>query len=63
MLSKDNFDTQVCNSGKHAFVKFYAPWSVMIMGRKPWERLMGLLEGHTEEISGEFNSQEVANTL
>jgi hypothetical protein len=26
VLSKDDFDTQVYNSGKHAFVKFYAPW-------------------------------------
>ena len=29
VLSKDNFDTQVYNSGKHAFVKFYAPWYVL----------------------------------
>ena len=29
VLSKDNFDTEVYNSGKHAFVKFYAPWCVL----------------------------------
>ena len=32
------------------------------MGRKPGERLMGLLEQRIA-ISGEFNSQHVANTL
>ena len=25
-LNKDNFDAQVFDSGKHAFVKFQAPW-------------------------------------
>ena len=34
------------------------------MGRKQGERVMGLLEGRAEAISGEFNSrQNVANTL
>jgi hypothetical protein len=33
------------------------------MGRKPGERMMGQVEGQAEAISGEFNSQEVANTL
>ena len=33
------------------------------MGMKPGERLMGLLEGRAEAIAGEFNPQEVANTL
>jgi hypothetical protein len=31
--------------------------------RKPGKRLIGLLERWAEAISGEFNSQEVANTL
>jgi hypothetical protein len=26
-LSKDNFDASVFDSGKSAFVKFFAPWS------------------------------------
>jgi len=25
-LNADNFETQVFNSGKHAFIKFQAPW-------------------------------------
>jgi hypothetical protein len=25
-LNKDNFDAQVFDSGKHAFIKFQAPW-------------------------------------
>jgi len=33
------------------------------MGMKPGERLMGLLEGRAEAISGEFTTQEVASTL
>jgi len=33
------------------------------MGTKPGERVMGQLERRVEAISGEFNSQEVANTL
>jgi hypothetical protein len=33
------------------------------MGRKSGERQTGLLEGRAEAISGEFNSQAVANTL
>jgi hypothetical protein len=33
------------------------------MGRKPGERVMGLLEGRAEVISGELNSQTVANTV
>jgi hypothetical protein len=33
------------------------------MGTKPGERMMGQLERRAEAISGEFNSQEVANTL
>lgn len=27
-LTKDNFETEVFDSGKHAFIKFQAPWSV-----------------------------------
>lgn len=27
-LTKDNFDAEVFDSGKHAFIKFQAPWSV-----------------------------------
>jgi hypothetical protein len=34
-----------------------------MMGRKSGERMMGLLEGRVETISGEFNVQTVANTL
>jgi hypothetical protein len=33
------------------------------MERKPGERMIGQLEGRSEEISGEFKAQEVANTL
>jgi hypothetical protein len=33
------------------------------MGTKPGERMMGKLERRAEAISGEFNSQNVANTL
>jgi len=33
------------------------------MERKPGERMMWKLEGRSEEISGEFKAQEVANTL
>ena len=33
------------------------------MGTKPGERMMGQLERRAEAISGEFNSQDVANTL
>jgi hypothetical protein len=33
------------------------------MGTKPGDRMMGQLERRAEAISGEFNSQEVANTL
>jgi hypothetical protein len=33
------------------------------MGTKPGERMMGQLERRAEAISGEFNSQNVANTL
>jgi hypothetical protein len=33
------------------------------MGTKPGERMMGQLERRAEAISGEFNSQAVANTL
>jgi hypothetical protein len=34
------------------------------IGRKPGERLMGILEGRTETISGEFNpTQSVENTF
>jgi hypothetical protein len=33
------------------------------MGTKPGERMMGQLERRTEAISGEFNSQNVTNTL
>jgi hypothetical protein len=33
------------------------------MGTKSGERMMGQLEWRTETISGEFNSQEVANTM
>ena len=27
-LNQDNFDSLVHESGKHAFVKFFAPWSL-----------------------------------
>jgi hypothetical protein len=33
------------------------------MGTKPGERMMGQLERRAVAISGEFNSQNVANTL
>jgi len=33
------------------------------MGTKPGERMMGQLERRAEAISGDFNSQSVANTL
>ena len=33
------------------------------MGIKPGAGVMGQLEGRAEAISGEFNSQDVANTL
>jgi hypothetical protein len=33
------------------------------MGRKPGERMMGQLKERAEAISGEINSQAVANTL
>jgi hypothetical protein len=33
------------------------------METKPGERMMGQLERRAEAISGEFNSQAVANTL
>jgi hypothetical protein len=33
------------------------------MGTKPGERMMGQLERRVEAISGEFNSQDIANTL
>jgi hypothetical protein len=33
------------------------------MGTKPGERMMGQLERRAEAISGEFNSQDIANTL
>jgi hypothetical protein len=33
------------------------------MGTKPGERMMGQLERRAEAISGEFNSQHIANTL
>jgi hypothetical protein len=33
------------------------------MGTKPGERLLGQLEQRAEEISGQFNSQDTANTL
>ena len=29
-LNKDNFNAQVYDSGKTAFVKFFAPWSVAV---------------------------------
>jgi hypothetical protein len=32
-------------------------WAHATMGRKPGERLTGLLEGRAEAIAGEFNSQ------
>jgi hypothetical protein len=37
-------------------------WAYATMGRKPGERVMGLLEGRAEAISGEFNSRALANT-
>ena len=33
------------------------------MGTKPGERVMGQLERRAEAISGEFNSQDIANTV
>jgi hypothetical protein len=33
------------------------------MGTKPGEQMMGHLERRVETIPGEFNSQEVANTM
>jgi hypothetical protein len=30
ILTKDNFNDLVYNSGKSAFVKFYAPWCVVV---------------------------------
>ncbi len=33
------------------------------MGTKPGQQLMGQLERRAEVISGDFNSQDVANTL
>ena len=35
----------------------------IVMGRKPGERVMGLLEGRAEAISGELKPKSVANTL
>jgi len=29
-LNKDNFNAEVLDSGKHAFVKFFAPWSLTL---------------------------------
>ena len=38
-------------------------WANVTNGTKPGERMMGQLERRAESISGEFNSQSVANTL
>ncbi len=38
-------------------------WVSVTMGRKPGQRLIGLLEGRTEVISGEFNPKDIANTV
>jgi hypothetical protein len=34
-LNQENFETNVFNSGKHAFVKFQAPWSVTSPNKSP----------------------------
>ncbi len=38
-------------------------WVFTTMGTNPGKWMMGQLEGWTEEISGEFNSEDVPNTL
>ena len=38
-------------------------WAFATMRTEPGERMMGHLEGWTEAIGGEFNSQGVANLL
>jgi hypothetical protein len=38
-------------------------WVLATMGTKPGERVMGQLGRLTEAISGDFNSQDIANTL
>ena len=31
VLTDKNFDAEVSNSGKAAFIKFYAPWCVVVV--------------------------------
>ncbi len=38
-------------------------WAFATMGTKPGDRMLGHLERQAEAISGEFNSQDIANTL
>ena len=38
-------------------------WAFATMGAKPGEWMMGQLERRMEVMSGEFNSQTIANTL
>jgi len=40
VLTSSTFDTEVLNSGKNAFVKFYAPWCGHCKAAKPhWDKL------------------------
>ena len=36
-LTPDNFDKEVLQSGKAAFIKFLAPWCAPALARPPWQ--------------------------
>ena len=55
VLSAENFDEHVKDSGKHSFVKFYAPWCGHCKRMKPdWDRLGALYHNHEKVVIGTY---------
>lgn len=56
VLTEENFHSEVLESGKNAFVKFYAPWCGHCKAAKPaWDSLGKEYAGHPNVVIGDVD--------